>query len=53
MKALSDATILFGYATHFNEPIAAYGSFVMNTSQEIEGAYRDYNAGKFGNEKSF
>jgi len=53
MKALSDATILFGYATPFNEPIAAYGPFVMNTSQEIEEAYRDYNAGKFGDEDSF
>lgn len=53
MKALSDATILFGYATPFNEPIAAYGPFVMNTSKEIEEAYKDYNAGKFGDEESF
>jgi len=53
MEAISDATILFGYATPFNEPIAAYGPFVMNTPQEIEEAYKDYNAGKFGDEKTF
>lgn len=49
MKAVSDARILFGFATPFHESFAAYGPFVMNTQQEIMQAYEDYNAGKFGN----
>ncbi len=31
-----------------NEPIARHGPFVMNTFEEIEQAYRDYNNGLFG-----
>ncbi|CAN5414286.1 pirin family protein [soil metagenome] len=48
IKAVTDATLLFGYATPFHEPFAAYGPFVMNTQQEIMEAYEDYHAGKFG-----
>lgn len=48
IKALTDALILFGYATPFHEPFAAYGPFVMNTQKEIMEAYEDYHAGKFG-----
>jgi redox-sensitive bicupin YhaK (pirin superfamily) len=44
---------LFGYATPFHEPFAAYGPFVMNTHEEIMQAYEDYNAGKLGSTKRF
>jgi redox-sensitive bicupin YhaK (pirin superfamily) len=52
MKATSDAIILFGYATPFNEPFFAYGPFVMNTREEIMQAYEDMKNGKFGNEEA-
>ena len=48
MKATTDAVLLFGYATPIKEPIVSYGPFVMNTSEEIQQAYADYRAGKFG-----
>ncbi|UYZ58267.1 pirin family protein [Hymenobacter latericus] len=48
LEALTDAVVLLGHAQPFNEPIVAYGPFVMNTPQEIEQAYHDYQAGKFG-----
>jgi len=53
MKALTPALLLFGYATPFHEPFAAYGPFVMNTHEEIMQAYEDYNAGKLGSTKTF
>jgi redox-sensitive bicupin YhaK (pirin superfamily) len=51
--ALTDAVILFGYATPLREPFVAQGPFVMNTHEEIMQAYEDYNNGRFGDEKNF
>ncbi|AYA37876.1 pirin family protein [Hymenobacter oligotrophus] len=48
LEALTDAVVLLGHAQPFREPIVAYGPFVMNTPEEIEQAYHDYQAGKFG-----
>ena len=44
----TDTILLYGYAKPFNEPVIAYGPFVMNTEGEIEQAYKDYQNGKFG-----
>jgi quercetin 2,3-dioxygenase len=48
IRATESATIIFGHARPFNEPVVAAGPFVMNTDEEIDQAYQDYHAGKFG-----
>ncbi len=40
--------LLLGGQPH-NEPVYAYGPFVMNTESEIEKCYRDYQSGRMGN----
>ena len=47
VEAMSNSTVLFGHASPFNEPVVAQGPFVMNTMEEIEQAYEDYQQGKF------
>ncbi len=47
IEALTDAVVLFGHAEPFKEPVVARGPFVMNTMEEINQAYEDYQQGKF------
>lgn len=47
VNAGKDSRFLLVAAQSLNEPIARYGPFVMNTQQELEEAFRDYQQGKF------
>lgn len=48
VQATSDALILFGHAAPTGDPIVAHGPFVMNTREEINAAFLEYQQGKFG-----
>ena len=48
ITALKDTAILVLSGEPIDEPIFAYGPFVMNTEDEIRTAIDDYNAGKMG-----
>lgn len=48
VEALEDSILILGHALPFNEPMVAQGPFVMNTQKQIQEAYADYQAGKFG-----
>lgn len=48
LEALEDSTLLVLSGTPIQEPIASYGPFVMNTSEEIRQAIQDYHTGKMG-----
>jgi redox-sensitive bicupin YhaK (pirin superfamily) len=48
LSAEGEATVLVFGGVDLKEPIAPYGPFVMNTTEELHQAIQDYNAGKFG-----
>ena len=43
-----DALVLLCHGDVIDEPVVAYGPFVMNTEEEIREAYLEYQSGKFG-----
>lgn len=48
VEAAEDAVLLVLSGEPIDEPIAAYGPFLMNTWEEVEQAIQDVNMGKFG-----
>ena len=48
LKTAEDFKILILYGEPIEEPLEAYGSFVMNTKEELMDAFRDLKEGNMG-----
>jgi len=48
IEADGEAGVLWLSGEPIDEPVVAYGPFVMNTEQEIHEAVADFNSGRFG-----
>ncbi|HVT04763.1 MAG TPA: pirin family protein [Thermoanaerobaculia bacterium] len=47
LRAITAARALIVAGRPLREPIAQYGPFVMNTTEELEQAFHDYRSGRF------